>query len=207
MRKKALAIVLALVALAITPAVAVADCNDLWYERNQIFDDYGFCFKTKRGRDTFDNSDCNTSNPKLSAADRRKVKRIEAKERRQGCNGGQSNRQRPPRKAADCNDLWYERNQIFDDYGFCFKTKRGRDTFDNSDCNTSNPKLSAADRRKVKRIEAKERRQGCSGGQSNRQRPPRNKPCMDDSDCSGGYYCSINDYGTRMETRRCKKLP
>ena len=113
----------------------------------------------------------------------------------------------PAVAVADCNDLWYERNQIFDDYGFCFKTKRGRDTFDNSDCNTSNPKLSAADRRKVKRIEAKERRQGCSGGQSNRQRPPRNKPCMDDSDCSGGYYCSINDYGTRMETRRCKKLP
>jgi hypothetical protein len=32
-------------------------------------------------------------------------------------------------------------------------------------------------------------------------------PCWDEEDCCRGYYCQINDYGTKMETRKCRKQP
>ncbi len=66
-----------------------------------------------------------------------------------------------PAKAESCYDLWYERNQIFDDNGFCFKTQLGKDTFDNSDCYTSNPSLSRAEVRRVAQIKARERAKRC----------------------------------------------
>ncbi len=75
-------------ALALTvgmvPALAES-CYDLWYERNQIYDDNGFCFKTQLGRETFDNSDCYTSNPDLSRAEIRRVAQIKARERAKRC--------------------------------------------------------------------------------------------------------------------------
>ncbi len=75
-------------ALALTvgmvPALAES-CYDLWYERNQIYDDNGFCFKTQLGRETFDNSDCYTSNPDLSSAEIRRVAQIKARERAKRC--------------------------------------------------------------------------------------------------------------------------
>jgi YARHG domain len=70
--------------LSFQPALA-ADCYDLWYERNQIYDDYGFCFKTRDGRETFDNSDCYTSSPRFSRADQRRIDQIKRQERRMGC--------------------------------------------------------------------------------------------------------------------------
>ena len=66
-----------------------------------------------------------------------------------------------PSFAASCYDLWYERNQIYDDNGFCFKTQLGQDTFDNSDCYTSNPQLSRAEVRRVAAIKAEEKRRHC----------------------------------------------
>jgi hypothetical protein len=66
-----------------------------------------------------------------------------------------------PSLAASCYDLWYERNQIYDDNGYCFKTQLGRDTFDNSDCHTDNAQLSRAEQRRVDRIKAEERRKRC----------------------------------------------
>ncbi len=75
-------------ALALTvgmaPALA-ASCYDLWYERNQIYDDNGFCFKTQLGQDTFDNSDCWTSNPQLSRSEVKRVAQIKAQERAKRC--------------------------------------------------------------------------------------------------------------------------
>jgi hypothetical protein len=80
----------AIIALALTtsvmatPALA-ASCYDLWYQRNVIFDNNGFCFTTSLGRRVFDNSDCYTSNPELSNSERRRVAQIRRQERRQGC--------------------------------------------------------------------------------------------------------------------------
>jgi YARHG domain len=66
-----------------------------------------------------------------------------------------------PASAASCYDLWYERNQIFDDNGYCFKSDLGKETFDNSDCYTSHPDLTRAEQRRVAAIKARERAKGC----------------------------------------------
>ncbi len=66
---------------------AFADmCYDLWYERNSIFNDNGYCFNTRDGRREFDNSDCYTDNPNLSRREQRRVKQIQRQERDYGCN-------------------------------------------------------------------------------------------------------------------------
>ena len=70
---------------AMTGQAMAASCYDLWYERNEIFDRNGYCFSTQLGRDTFDNSDCWTKNPKLTRAEQRRVEQIRQEERRRGC--------------------------------------------------------------------------------------------------------------------------
>ena len=63
-----------------------ASCYDLWYERNSIYANYGYCFRSQLGIETFGAaSDC-TRNPKLSRADQRRVDQIKAEERRRSCN-------------------------------------------------------------------------------------------------------------------------
>lgn len=64
---------------------AGASCDDLWYERNAIFDRNGYCFKSARGKSVFDNSDCYTSNPSLSNSERNRVNEIKRLESRMGC--------------------------------------------------------------------------------------------------------------------------
>jgi hypothetical protein len=81
---------LAIIAITLTATVAAtpvlaASCYDLWYQRNAIFDDNGFCFTTSLGRRVFDNSDCYTSDPQLSRSEKRRVAAILRQERRQGC--------------------------------------------------------------------------------------------------------------------------
>ncbi|KJS13498.1 MAG: hypothetical protein VR78_11300 [Hoeflea sp. BRH_c9] len=71
--------------IALAPAASAASCWDLWYERNAIYDDNGFCFSTDLGKRTFDNSDCWTRNPRLSQWESRRVAEIKAEERRRGC--------------------------------------------------------------------------------------------------------------------------
>ncbi len=66
-------------------AASAQSCYDLWYERNAIYDSYGYCFRTSLGRRTFDNSDCWTRNPRLSRADQNRVEQIRRRERRMGC--------------------------------------------------------------------------------------------------------------------------
>lgn len=69
-----------------TRAIAAgASCNELWYERNSIFDRNGYCFKTDRGKNAFDNSDCFTSNPSLTNAERNRVSEIKRLESQMGC--------------------------------------------------------------------------------------------------------------------------
>lgn len=37
-------------------------------------------------------------------------------------------------KKLACDNLWLVRNSMYDRHGYCFKTKKARETFDNSDC-------------------------------------------------------------------------
>jgi hypothetical protein len=68
-----------------TAPAAAQSCYDLWYERNAIYNANGFCFQTELGQDTFDNSDCYTSNPRFSRWERRRIDQIRRRERRMGC--------------------------------------------------------------------------------------------------------------------------
>ena len=63
--------------------------------------------------------------------------------------------------AASCMDLWFERNQIYDDYGYCFSTKLAKRHFDNADCWTRNPDFSRRDQARINAIRAEEKRRGC----------------------------------------------
>lgn len=60
-------------------------CFDLWYARNAIFAARGYCFTTAEGKKWFDNSQCHTSAPSLSAAEKSSVDAIKAREKAQGC--------------------------------------------------------------------------------------------------------------------------
>ena len=37
-------------------------------------------------------------------------------------------------RGLSCSNLWYVRNSIYNDNGYCFKTKAAQAEFDNSDC-------------------------------------------------------------------------
>ena len=63
--------------------------------------------------------------------------------------------------AASCYDLWYQRNAIYAENGYCFKTQLGRDTFGNEGCFTRAPKLSKYEARDVKEIKQEEKKRGC----------------------------------------------
>ena len=63
-------------------------CENLWYVRNRIYDENGFCFKTARARSQFDNSDCwvnDQANVKLSQVERHNVNEIVEAESENGC--------------------------------------------------------------------------------------------------------------------------
>ena len=40
-------------------------CDELWYERNAIFHQHGYCFASERGKRVFGNEDCYTSAPDI----------------------------------------------------------------------------------------------------------------------------------------------
>ena len=69
-----------------SPTVSSANsCNELWYARNLIFHQKGYCFQTSRAKAAFDTSSCTTRSPNLSPAERSEVDRILALERANGC--------------------------------------------------------------------------------------------------------------------------
>jgi YARHG domain len=79
---------LTLVALTLSSPAMAAFCPDLWFERNAIYDENGFCFKTEKGKATFDNSDCWTSKPKFSKSEWNRIKAIKRQEKLEGCTAG-----------------------------------------------------------------------------------------------------------------------
>ncbi len=62
--------------------------QQLWVERNQIYADNGYCFKTERAISYFGNAGCRYEYEgavPLSRADRARINRIQAAEREYGC--------------------------------------------------------------------------------------------------------------------------
>lgn len=77
-------------ALALTSTASRADfpCDELWAERNAVYKDAGYCFKTARAIRAFGNAGCrydDIADLPLSARDRAKVAEIVAQERANRC--------------------------------------------------------------------------------------------------------------------------
>jgi hypothetical protein len=63
-------------------------CHRLWVERNQIYADHGYCFKTERAISYFGNEGCRyeyEADVPLSRRERARISRIQAQEREYGC--------------------------------------------------------------------------------------------------------------------------
>ncbi len=77
----------ALVWLA-SPAVAAFPCDELWAERNAVYAEAGYCFKTPRAIRAFGNAGCkydDLADVPLSARDRAKVANIVRQEQANRC--------------------------------------------------------------------------------------------------------------------------
>ncbi|MCB1379939.1 MAG: YARHG domain-containing protein [Alphaproteobacteria bacterium] len=59
-------------------------CDELWYARNEIYAENGYCFKTRRARSVFGRG-CFPPYGRLSPREQRRVSEIERWEYRKGC--------------------------------------------------------------------------------------------------------------------------
>ena len=69
-------------------AQSTAECQQLWVQRNQIFKNHGYCFKTRAAADYFGNVGCIYANQDavpISASERSYVLQIVARERALRC--------------------------------------------------------------------------------------------------------------------------
>ena len=71
-----------------SPSLAAFPCDELWGERNAVYADAGYCFRTARGIAAFGNGNCRYTDIRdvpLSARDRQKVNEITRQESQNGC--------------------------------------------------------------------------------------------------------------------------
>lgn len=82
-------VTLALAGFAASAANAQGSvCHRLWVERNRIYADNGYCFKTQRAIRYFGNRGCRyeyQDDVPLSRGDRARIADIQAEERDMGC--------------------------------------------------------------------------------------------------------------------------
>ncbi|AMB45661.1 YARHG domain-containing protein [Methylobacterium sp. AMS5] len=77
-----------LVSLMASPALAAFPCDELWGERNAIYKDAGYCFRTERAIRAFGNFGCKydaLADVPLSARQRTDIADIQRQERDNGC--------------------------------------------------------------------------------------------------------------------------
>ena len=68
-----------------SPALADGYCDDLWYTRNDVFDQAGFCFGSTLGKAVFDNGDCTTQTISLGPNAKKFVDYVTNLEAQAGC--------------------------------------------------------------------------------------------------------------------------
>ena len=70
-----------IVCLALLPTVVAADiqevCEELWFARNAMLNEAGYCFTPPLGQSVFDNSDCTTRQPRIEDAVSAQISRIQ----------------------------------------------------------------------------------------------------------------------------------
>jgi hypothetical protein len=74
--------------LSAAPAAARYPCEELWSERNAVYAEAGYCFKTDEAIRAFGNAGCrydDVEDVPLSARDRQKVQEIVRQERENDC--------------------------------------------------------------------------------------------------------------------------
>lgn len=64
-------------------------------------------------------------------------------------------------RSMSCEDLWYARNSIYAEAGYCFKTRRAISVFGRR-CHPPFGRLGGYERRRVEEIQSWEARKGCS---------------------------------------------
>jgi len=90
---RALLIVLAVAATTLGSAAMgradpVTECQQLWVQRNQIYKNHGYCFKTRPAIEYFGNEGCRYTNQNavpLTRSERSYIAQIVARERALGC--------------------------------------------------------------------------------------------------------------------------
>lgn len=63
----------------------VLTCDDLWYHRNRILHENGYCFGSARGINTFGNDSCFTKSPEITGRDAELLAIIKQGEKELGC--------------------------------------------------------------------------------------------------------------------------
>lgn len=61
-------------------------CYDLWYERNLIYAQNGYCFSSDLAKRVFAEYPCSTKNPQLTPLEQSRVAELRAEEKRRRCN-------------------------------------------------------------------------------------------------------------------------
>ena len=82
-----LVVLAAVVTLGVAPASAQS-CGEAWYQRNLIYKQSGYCFKTSRAIRAFGNAGCSydaQEDVPLSARQRARVGELRALEQAMGC--------------------------------------------------------------------------------------------------------------------------
>lgn len=67
-------------------------------------------------------------------------------------------------RALSCENLWYVRNGVYNGHGYCFKTARAQEMFDNSDCSVDNAAdldLNSNEVRNIDNIKRVEKEKSC----------------------------------------------
>ena len=81
--------IVAMILLMLGIAVAAAQsCDELWYQRNMIYKEAGYCFKTAKAIRSFGNAGCKYDEQvevPLSARDRAEIATISGMERSMRC--------------------------------------------------------------------------------------------------------------------------
>ncbi|TGD98062.1 YARHG domain-containing protein [Methylobacterium nonmethylotrophicum] len=78
----------ALIFLSGTASGLAQSCDEFWYQRNMIYKEAGYCFKTARAIRNFGNAGCrydDAADLPLSARDRAEVASIRSMERAMNC--------------------------------------------------------------------------------------------------------------------------
>ena len=61
------------------------ECISFYVQRNKIYADAHYCFKTNTALQYFSNAGCRPGEPRLTASQQRRVAQIQAQERRYNC--------------------------------------------------------------------------------------------------------------------------